>query len=61
MKIDRSNWSFSDYICQLEYYAEYSESPSACKVISVLLQEVKEKYPLDWKVFNNKEVKGDWY
>jgi hypothetical protein len=48
-KVGRDSWSFSQYIYELEYLAEYSKSGSVDKNIRILVREVVQKYPAESK------------
>lgn len=50
---NRDNWSFTDYIYELEYLAEIQEIPGVAKRIDLIREELKEKYQKEWEELND--------
>ena len=45
----REDWTFSTYMNEVIYLSEITEVPGATKLLTVLLKEMKERFPADSK------------
>lgn len=55
-KDNRKDWTFSQYVYEIEYLSEMSEIPLANLWREKMVAEVGQKFPVEWKGLVNGTV-----